>query len=176
MRSDTANLPPKWVKVFSWLFMIFLIIPVISAFQIFATGSQLGVSAFGLDLEGGEDPLAWMLAVDSILFLAALTGLFILTKRSFAYGFGIFYCVAAFGVSLTGHFAIGDWDEDAWMNISVQYPLLMCFLVHLIRNRNYWKNQNANKTSLLTPDPPPVSAARNATTSTHSRSRAPGQA
>jgi len=145
MENNTVNLPPRWVKAFSWLFMIFLVIPVISAFQIFDTGSQLGVSAFGLDLKGGEDPLAWILAVDALLFLAALTGLFIITKRPFAYDFGIFYCVAAIGVSLQGHFAVGDWNEETGMSISIQYLLLFCFLVHLLRNRNHWKNRTMRK-------------------------------
>jgi len=144
MKTNDSNLPPKWVEVCSWLYMIFLlIIPLVPVLQIYNNGTQLGVSAFGLDLEGSKDPLGWMLAVDGILFLAALTGLFIVTKRSFAYSFGVFYCVVALGVTLPGHFIVGDWDGAAWMNIVIQYPLLVAFLVHLIRHRNEWKNQNA---------------------------------
>jgi hypothetical protein len=146
MKTTDYNLPPKWLKVCSWLFMIFLIIPVISAFQVYSSGTQLGVSAFGLDLEGDKDPLGWMLAVDGVLFLVALTGLFIVTKRSFAYSFGVFYCAVTLGVTLPAHFFVGDWDGAAWTNIVTQYSLLVAFLIHLIRNRARWINQNANKT------------------------------
>ncbi len=156
MKINDNILPPKWVKVFSWMFMVFLIIPVISTVQIYNSGTLLGVSAFGLDLEGDKDPLIWMLAVDGLLFVAALTGLFIVTKRSFAYSFGIFYCVATLGVTLAGHFVVGNWDGAAWLNIVIQYPLLITFLVHLIRNRTRWINQNANKAAHLTADPPRV--------------------
>jgi hypothetical protein len=148
MKTKTSKLPPTWVKVFSCLFLIFLIFPLFVAWQVFETGSQYGISAFGLDLEGGQDPLAWMLAVDAVLFMAALTGLFIVTRRSFAYDFGIFYCAATFTVTIPANFYVGDWDGVAWSNIGVQYPLLFCFLVHLIRNRAQWKDQNANKAVL----------------------------
>ena len=149
-------LPPRWVKVFSWLFLIFLVIPVFAAWQIFDTGAQLGVSAFGLDLEGDTDPLAWMLAMDAVLFLAALTGLFILTRRSFAYTFGIFYGLTAIVVTVSAHFRVGDWDESAWMNIAVQYPLLVCFLVHLFRNHARWRAQYTNAAEKGAPNAEPA--------------------
>ena len=94
--------------------------------------------------------MAWILAIDFVLFMAALTALFILTKRSFAYDFGILYCAVALAITIPGHFVFGDWSSKAWGNITVQYPLLVCFLVHLIRNRAHWKNQDANKTVVAT--------------------------
>jgi len=154
MKINETALPPTWVRVFSYLFLIFLIFPIFVAWQIFETGAQYSISAFGLELEGGEDSLAWMLAVDAVLFMAALTGLFIVTKRSFAYEFGILYCAAALAVTIPANFLIGDWNGDAWSNILVQYPLLICFLVHLIRNRAQWKNQNASKSEMATPRKP----------------------
>ena len=150
MKTIKTKLPPTWVKIFSCLFLIFLISPFFAAWQIFETGSQHSISAFGLELHGGHDPLAWILAIDSVLFMAALTALFILTKRSFAYDFGILYCVVALAITIPGHFLVGDWSSKAWSNITVQYPLLVCFLVHLIRNKTHWKNQDANKTVVAT--------------------------
>jgi hypothetical protein len=144
MKTTETPLPPTWIKVFSWLFLVFLLMPLFALWQIIDTGTQLGVSAFGLELKGGQDPLIWMLAIEAVLFLAALTGLFIVTKREFAYGFGIIYCITAIGLTVPAHFVVGDWDGAAWSNISLQYPLLIAFLVHLIRNRQNWKN--ANKT------------------------------
>jgi hypothetical protein len=152
MKTSENHLPPRWIKVFSCLFLIFLIMPLIAIWQIADTGTQLGISAFGLELEGGKDPLIWMLAIDGVLFLAALTGLFIVTKRTFAYEFGIVYCAVAIGLTVPAHFAVGDWDEAAWSNITLQYPLLIAFLVHLIRNRRNWKN--ANKSEQATPRKP----------------------
>jgi hypothetical protein len=150
MKTIKTKLPPTWVRIFSFLFLIFLISPFFAAWQIFETGSQHSISAFGLELQGGRDPLAWILAIDSILFMASLTALFILTKRSFAYDFGILYCAVALAITIPGHFLVGDWSSKAWSNITVQYPLLVYFLVHLIRNRAHWKNQDANKTVVAT--------------------------
>lgn len=141
MKRNETNLPPIWVKVFSYAMMIFLITPFFSIWQISHPESQIGVSAFGLDLKSDTDSLGWMLVVNATLFLAALTGLFIIAKRSFAYDFGIGYGVFTIAVTIPAHFLVGHWDKEAWWNIAVQYPLLGCFLVHLIRNRVAWRKQ-----------------------------------
>lgn len=151
MKIDKSNLPPMWVKIFSGIFLIFLVTPLLAVWQISDTGYQHCITAFGLKLESGRASLVWMLALDVILFLGALTGLFILTKRAFAYGFGVFYCIAAIVVSVLAHFSVGTRDEVAWQNIAVQYPLLICFLIHLIRNRHLWTKINANKSRLEQP-------------------------
>jgi len=148
-RSDQGDgdtpLPPTWIKVCSWFFLIFLLMPLFAIWQIMYADKQLGVSAFGLNLKSDKDPLIWMLAIDGVLFLAALTGLSIITKRTFAYGFGIIYCLIALGVTIPAHFAVGDWDGSTFSNIAIQYPLLIAFLVHLIGSRRKWKNANLNR-------------------------------
>lgn len=149
MKTSETSLPPGWVKVFSWLYLIFLPMPLFAIWQIVDTGTQLGVSAFGLQLKSGEDPLGWMLAIDGVLLLGALTGLFIVTKRDFAYGFGIVYCAIAIAVTVPGHVAVGDWDGAAWSNIALQYPLLIAFLVHLVRYRRNWKDARKPETTPL---------------------------
>lgn len=152
MKSSEIKIPPLWVKVFSFIFLIFLVTPIFAVRQIAQPESQLGISAFGLDLEGSEDPLLWMTGLYLVLFLGALTGLFILLESPFAYGFGIFYCAVAVGVTFPGHFVVGHWDNEAWWNIAIQYPLLAAFLVHLLRNRALWITRTANKTRHSSPD------------------------
>ncbi|MBN8458731.1 MAG: hypothetical protein J0M04_12930 [Verrucomicrobia bacterium] len=151
MKIDQNNLPPMWVKIFSGIFLFFLVTPLFAVWQIRNTGYQHWITAFGLNLESGRVSLVWMLALDVILFSGALTGLFILTKRAFAYGFGVFYCISAIVVSVLAHLSVGTRDEISWQNISVQYPLLICFLIHLVRNRSRWTKMNANKARLEQP-------------------------
>jgi hypothetical protein len=59
-------------------------------------------------------------------------------------------------------------------------PLVAGLVIIWLANNSTWDvpnlNQKPNKTSLLTPDPPPVPAAMTATSSTRSRSLAHGQA
>ena len=150
MKTDKPKFPPTWVWVFSHLFLIFLLSPFLAAWW----GSGYSISAFGLDLEEGVDPLGWMLAINAVLFMGALTGLFIVTKRAFAYSFGIVYCMTTLAVTIPANFSVGDWNDEAWGNIALQYPLLICFLVHLIRNRTQWKTKNANKAEMATPRKP----------------------
>lgn len=156
MDSKEANLPPKWVTLFSWLFLVYLLAPVFAALRIFSEGGAGAVSGFGLDLTTAEDPLHWLLGIDIVMFAGGLTGFFILTKRRLAYDFGIFYCVLTFGITLPANFFVGDWDSDAWLNIMVQYFLLGCFFVHLLRNRALWRTKIANKTEQTTPNGAPV--------------------
>ena len=112
--------------------------PIFAVWQIIDRGAQLGVSAFGISLKGGKDPLAWMLALDLVLFLGGVTALLIVSRRRCAYDFGLLYCATALVVTIPAHFIVGSNDATAWVNIWVQYPLLIAFLVRLLRNRRRW--------------------------------------
>jgi uncharacterized membrane protein YhaH (DUF805 family) len=151
MKNKESKLPPFWIKVFSWLFLVFLVIPVLAFWQIKSTGTQLGISAFGLELKGNEDPLGWMIAVDAVLFLAAISALSILTKRRYAYDLSIFYCVFALAVTIPALFLLGDRNAVTLLNIAIQFPLLICFLIHLWKNRNIWRETNVNQSEISTP-------------------------
>ena len=141
MKSQDTKLPPTWVKAFSCLFTIYLLVPVLAFWQIREAGSPLGVAAFGVDLKGDRDPLAWILAFDVVLFLGGLTGLLILRRQRFAYDFGIGYCVVTLGVTLPAHLVIPGGNPWSGLGAAIQYPLLILFLVHLIRNRRGWNGQ-----------------------------------
>ena len=142
-------MPPIWVKAFSWLFIFFLVIPVTAIGDILANGQLLGIRAFGLDLNGEEAPLHWQLGVILVLILAGLTGFFIVWERRFAYSFGIFYCLTTFAITVLAHIQIGG--LDTWKGSIIQYFLLTCFLVHLIRNRMRWVSQMSGPAPIVQP-------------------------
>jgi len=142
MNPNSTRLPPLWIKVFSWLSLVYLVVPVLAIWQISTIGTQLGVSAFGLALRGDLHPLSWIIALDLVAFMAGLTGLFILTRRRFAYDFGIFHCAINFIVTIAAHFIIRGHNEMTWLNVSLQYPLLLLFSIHLIRHRGQWIAQH----------------------------------
>jgi hypothetical protein len=151
MKNKENSLPPPWIKVFSCLFLVFLVIPPLAFWQISSTGTQLGISAFGLELKGGEDPLSWMIALDAVLFIGALSALAILTRRTYAYDLGIFYCIVAFSVAVSGFFFVGTMNLTTIMNVGIQFPLLTCFLIHLCRNRDAWRKGSVNQSEISTP-------------------------
>jgi hypothetical protein len=133
-------LPPIWVKLFSCIFLVFIPLPLINWFlDGLAVTHQ--VNGFGLRLQSGIVSELWIHAFEMIFFLAGLTGLFILTKRSFAYGFGIIYCLTALAVAVPAYFFAGVSGDDAVRSAIPQYALLLCFLVHLIRHRRQWVQQ-----------------------------------
>lgn len=136
MNPSADQLPPTWIKAFSWLFLIFLAAPVLGILQIGNSGAELSIAAFGLTLRAGENSTAWIIGIHIVLFAGGLTGLFILRRRRFAYDFGISYCFLALLVTAAGHlFHAG---ETSGINMAIQYPLLLLFLWHLIAHRREW--------------------------------------
>lgn len=142
MKIENETLPPTWVKVFSYLFLIYLVVPVFAIWQLREAGSTLGVSAFGIDLKGNKDPIQWILAIDLILFLGGLTGLFIIKRRRFAYGLGIAYCIVTLLVTPTAHLTVSGGNPGRWIGAAIQYPMLILFLIHLVRHRRDWIKQS----------------------------------
>lgn len=149
MKISHKQLPPLWVDISSLLFLGFFLVPLLVAQQIRGGGIQLGVSAFGLRLFAGEHPLFWVLAVDLTLFLGALTGLFIVTRRRFAYGFGVFYCTSTILVTVGAHIAVGADGRAAWTDAAIQYVLLLLFLAQLVLNRRRWIEQRGEQSVAL---------------------------
>ncbi|MDQ8182719.1 LPXTG cell wall anchor domain-containing protein [Pelagicoccus sp. SDUM812005] len=143
------KLPPLWIKIFSWIFLMFALIPVSYLLNRPFASSGGRVSAFGLRIVNTGDAEVWFLSLIGILFLGSLTGLFILTKRSFAYDFGLFYCLTAVVVTITAH-AVGFSPNPFIpkyhvLDIAVQYLLLSAFLYHLAINRSNWRATSASK-------------------------------
>ena len=139
MKTRSSKLPPVWVTLFAWLFLVFLFVPILSVLQLSGFAPNVGVHAFGLNLLPGRDSLAWILTIQGLLFLASLTALFVVTRRSWAYDFGMSYCIVALTITIAGHMlGVGD-DSSRTINIAVQYPLLVCLLVHLLYNRQAWR-------------------------------------
>lgn len=137
-------LPPVWIKIASWLFLIYLAVPLLALWQIRATGGQLSISAYGLRLEGGREPLAWILAIDALLFLGGLTALFLLIRRRFAYDFGIFYCASTLVFTVACHLILGAHYELSGINAIIHYSLLCAFFIHLVRHRRTWRMLTEN--------------------------------
>jgi len=143
------ELPPKWVKFFSWCFAYLTIIPMMIVIQVTVFRETYGLSSFGFSLETDGnllkeriDLLPFLLVLAGIIFLGGLTGIFILTWRSFAYKFGIVYCSCAFVAISYGKIVnMPSSDDDG----TIQYLLLICFMVHLIRHRRLWEQTVANK-------------------------------
>ena len=145
MKSDSKQFPPTWIKVFSWLFLFGLIVPVAVIYQLGTIGTQLSISAFGLTLRGGQHSLPWIIALDIVLFMAGLAALFILLRRKYAYDFAIFYCGCAFVITITGHIITKGHNEMTWINVMIQYPLLLSFLIHLVLHRREWIMQHGEQ-------------------------------
>jgi hydrogenase-4 membrane subunit HyfE len=150
-RAAVPELPPTWVKFFSFLFLMFLVVVPMELVTTSGRETGSGIEAFGLSLQAGRDPSGWLLAMDLVLFSAGLTGLFILTRRRYAYDFAIGYCLAAFAGTLSGHFLLGHWNEQARNGALLQYLPLICFLVHLLRHRRAWREQTTKPTAALQP-------------------------
>jgi hypothetical protein len=145
MKPTPKQLPPIGVKVFSWLFLFGLAAPLFAIYQIRTIGTQISISAFGLSLKGGQHSLLWILALDFVLFMAGLASLFILVRRKFAYDFGIFYCVITLLITITVHVMVRGHNEMTLINVLIQYPLLLLFLIHLIRYRRHWIMQRGEQ-------------------------------
>jgi hypothetical protein len=151
---NPKQLPPKWVKFFSWCFAYLTIIPLLVTGQLILRGDILGLSAYGFSIEEGSGQLHLTIMLAAAILLGGLTGIFILTSRKYAYNFGIAYSLAALGVMSYGYFSGMSAFEDG----GVQGLLLVCFLVHLIRNRSDWATSVANKASHPIPRRAVVSA------------------
>ena len=138
---DPKQLPPKWVKFFSWCFAYLIIIPLIVVGQLIFTGKTHGLSAYGFSLEGGNDPLHFVIMLSGVILLGSLTGIFVLTWRRYAYNFGIVYCLCALAVIFYGYcYGMPKHEGD------IQGVLLICFLIHLIKHRKTWSIIVASKT------------------------------
>ncbi len=141
-KADSHTLPPIWVQGFSWLFALYLIVPLIMIAQ--SITGDLNVALLGMSFEGG-DPLSWIMILGLLFFVAGLTAHSILSNRPWAYDFGIIYTISALGVTGVGLIlgAGGIWtrlDE-----VAVCVTALIAFLCHLIRNRNQWRIEATEK-------------------------------
>jgi|GEM_PF-2635257 len=147
--ASSSKLPPLWIKFFSCFFLLFLTLPALYLMEPFGFPGGNSVTAFGLHIKNTKELEIWFLAIGGLLFLGGLTGLFILAKRSFAYDFGIFYCVATLVITIGARIAeIGRQQiipSYHLLDLSVQYLLLLAFFHHLISKRSAWRNQAANK-------------------------------
>jgi len=155
--NNPQELPPKWVKFFSWCFAYLTILPLMIAIQLVFFGTTYGLSAFGFSVETDGNLLKeninllpFVLILAGILLMGGLTGIFILTWRSYAYKFGIVYCSCAFAAIFYGKIVnMPSSDGDG----AIQYLLLICFMIHLIRHRSAWEIITANKTAHTNPLP-----------------------
>lgn len=145
MKKD-RNLPPKWVKLFSWCFAYLNVIPLMVITQLIFLGDTHGLSAYGFSLEDNHDLLPFTLVISGVLLLGGLTGIFILTRRSYAYDFGVFYCLCALLSIFYGRISNMPTPEGGESGESV---LLLLFLVHLCRRRKLWFSQTNKETPKL---------------------------
>ena len=138
---DPQQLPPTWVKLFSWCFAYLTILPLLVAGQLIFRGDILGLSAYGFSISEGSGQLHFTIMLVGVLLLGGLTGIFILTWRRYAYDFGIAYSFSALAVIGYGYFSgVSSLDDGG-----AQGVLVVCFLIHLIRHRSAWAIIQANK-------------------------------
>ena len=117
--------------------------------QLIFRGEIYGLSAYGFALEGDSAPLLFALILAGVLLMGGITGILILKWQSYAYQFGIVYCICGFAAVFYGQFLGMPTSEGEGAG---QQLLLLCFLVHLIRNRKAWEQTTANKSENLTAD------------------------
>ena len=134
------QLPPKWVKFFSWCFAYLTIIPILVAGQLIFRGDIFGLSAYGFSINGGSGQLHFTILLAGALLLGGLTGIFILTWRRYAYDFGIVYSLFALAVIGYGYLSGVSPLNDG----GAQGFLIVFFLIHLIRYRSAWAIIAAN--------------------------------
>ena len=127
--------------------------------QLVFFGATYGLSAYGFSLETDSnlleshtELLPFLLVLAGVLLMGGLTGIFILTWRPYAYNFGIVYCTSAFAAILYGEITnMPSSNGDG----ALQYLLLICFIIHLIRHRRSWRRTVANKAAHTNPLPVP---------------------
>ena len=128
--------------------------------------------------------LSWKLTrYSDDLSLAAVLLLCVLGQVIFTFGFaterleGICFAVLFnFWVNWLFLGYVAELDRPERIALSISSPIIGLIAVLAVHLAVGQIGKTANKTSLLTPDPPPIPVVMTATTSIHSRSLAPGQA
>ncbi|NQY54677.1 MAG: hypothetical protein HRT42_14030 [Campylobacteraceae bacterium] len=123
---------PKWIRLFSWFYLIYVPILLLSDLII---ENDYGYRAFGLVSNGSEFNLTVLLIL-SVLTLAVIVSYGILWGRSWAIKVGIIYSLIALIMSFS----------SIYLNIvsgvtqySLEPLLLLPFLIILIKKRKNWE-------------------------------------
>lgn len=125
---------PKWIRFFSWIFLIFFIAPLV--FLIGLIGGTVDVTVFGLEYSGNTSlhPIpAWGLL---LMTLAAFVAYGILWEKDWALKAGILYGWLALG---TCAFAVVLRFLNDNIYIPLEPVLLIPFLVILMKRRSAWE-------------------------------------
>lgn len=124
---------PKWIRLFSWFYLIYVPILLLSDLII---ENDYGYRAFGLVSNGSEFNLTVLLIL-SVLTLAVIVSYGILWGRSWAIKVGIIYSLIALIMSFS----------SIYLNIvsgvtqySLEPLLLLPFLIILIKKRKNWES------------------------------------
>ena len=126
---------PTWIKVFSWIFCMFLIAPLFICTAMFFD-EIVDVSGYGFKFEGDVHQKYLSIILMSILFLGGITGLAIICRWKSAYRIGIIYSIIALLFMVIGHSL--ELPRDSVGSAAFQGLLLIFFLVHLIINKSDW--------------------------------------
>ena len=130
----TNQLPPAAVRVSSWLFLVFLLMPILVFFD------EGTVGMLGMQFASGT--FFWLLA--ALLFASGVTALAILRRWRWAYDCGIAYATACLFVGLVGFsYGLGSVHENE-ENALLQLLCVAWFLRHLVRHRGTWRTETAN--------------------------------
>ena len=123
---------PKWIRLFSWFYLIYVPILLLSDLII---ENDYGYRAFGLVSNGSEFNLTVLLIL-SVLTLAVIVSYGILWGKSWAIKVGIIYSLIALIMSFS----------SIYLNIvsgvtqySLEPLLLLPFLIILIKKRKNWE-------------------------------------
>lgn len=123
---------PKWIRLFSWFYLIYVPILLLSDLII---ENDYGYRAFGLVSNGSEFNLTVLLIL-LVLTLAVIVSYGILWGRSWAIKVGIIYSLIALIMSFS----------SIYLNIvsgvtqySLEPLLLLPFLIILIKKRKNWE-------------------------------------
>ena len=124
---------PKWIRLFSWFYLIYVPILLLSDLII---ENDYGYRAFGLVSNGSEFNLTVLLIL-SVLTLAVIVSYGILWGKSWAIKVGIIYSLIALIMSFS----------SIYLNIvsgvtqySLEPLLLLPFLIILIKKRKNWES------------------------------------
>ena len=149
-------LPPLWVRAGSWLFLIFLIMPILASPLVPEGGT---VEMLGMSVKDVGPSASWAAALELLLFLSGLTALAILMRWKWAYDLGMAYASLSILVGALGLLANVGGVQDNLGDAAVQHLCLGEFLIHLSRHRDEWRGQASNS-PLHPPSGPHVSSER----------------
>ncbi len=134
---------PAWVRFFSWLYLPFILSPLILLALSFVDG-EMTFGVFGLKY---RDSSIWHpipLLVTSIFTYAGIVAYGMLWGKDWAINAGIVYGIIGIGMSIAT--TINSFASRQ-VHISIEPFMLIAFVVALSRRRNQWNNYKSENST-----------------------------